>query len=86
LQLQGLTELVIDRCFTRDLTPLSAASRLVNLHLSYDCWAIMGVSFPTALPALQKLRLMAALQVGDIEGLIQCCSDYCSKLPSLAIS
>lgn len=64
LQLQGLTELVIDRCFTRDLTPLSAASRLINLHLSYDCWAIMGVSFPAALPALQKLRLMAALQVG----------------------
>jgi hypothetical protein len=64
LQLQGLTELVIDRCFSRDLTPLSAASRLVSLHLSYDCWAIMGVSFPMVLPALQKLRLMAALQVG----------------------
>lgn len=53
----------IDRCFARDLTPLADAARLQSLHLSYDCWSIMGVTFPRALPAIQQLRLMAALQV-----------------------
>jgi hypothetical protein len=32
----------------------------------------MGVSFRAALPALQKLQLMAALQVGDKAALTQC--------------
>jgi hypothetical protein len=63
LQLPALTTLVIDRCFARDLMPLAHASRLDSLHLSYDCWAIMGVTFPHTMPALKKLRLMAALQV-----------------------
>jgi hypothetical protein len=63
LQLPALTTLVIDRCFARDLTPLANASRLESLHLSYDCWAIMGVTFPHTMAALKKLRLMAALQV-----------------------
>lgn len=63
LQLPALTTLVIDRCFARDLTPLAHASRLDSLHLSYDCWAIMGVTFPPTMAALKKLRLMAALQV-----------------------
>lgn len=63
LQLPSLTTLGLDRVFARDLTPLSAAVRLSCLQLSYDCWAIMGVTFPQHLPALRKLRLMAALQV-----------------------
>ena len=58
-----MTTLGIDRCFARDLTPLADAVRLQSLQLSYDCWSIMGVTFPRALPALQQLRLMAALQV-----------------------
>jgi hypothetical protein len=61
--LPALTTLGLDRCFARDLTPLSSAARLETLALSYDCWAIMGVTFPPKLPALWKLRLMAALQV-----------------------
>jgi hypothetical protein len=62
-QLPALTTLGLDRCFARDLTPLSDAMKLESLHLSYDCWAIMGVTFPSKLPAIKKLRLMAALQV-----------------------
>lgn len=63
--LPALTTLGLDRCCARDLTPLSSAARLETLVLSYDCWAIMGVTFPPKLPALRKLRLMAALQVGS---------------------
>lgn len=65
-QLPALTTLGLDRCFARDLTPLSDVTKLQSLHLSYDCWAIMGVTFPSKLPAIQKLRLMAALQVCTI--------------------
>lgn len=63
-QLPALATLGLDRCFARDLTPLSDAPQLETLHLSYDCWAIMGVTFPCKLPVIKKLRLMAALQVG----------------------
>lgn len=63
-QLPSLSTLGLDRCFARDLGPLCAATQLENLYLSYDCWAIVGVTFPTHLPALTKLRLMAAVQVG----------------------
>jgi hypothetical protein len=57
-----LTALLLDRCSVRDLSPLSAVRGLQSLHLSYDVWAIVVVTFPPTLPALRQLRIMAPLQ------------------------
>lgn len=61
-QLPQLHTLVMDRCSARDLTPLSAMQQLASLHLSLDCWAVVGVTFPSQLPSLKQLRVMAPLQ------------------------
>ncbi|WIA28477.1 hypothetical protein OEZ86_011021 [Tetradesmus obliquus] len=57
-----LTALTIDRCFARDLTPLSGHPTLQELYLGYDVWVVMGLQLPEHLPALRRLRISSAIQ------------------------
>lgn len=61
--LTGLTRLALDRCLTRDLGVLCGHPSLSELAIAYDVWVAVGLVFPTQLPALTRMRIMAEIQV-----------------------
>lgn len=56
-----LTHLSIERCAVRDLRPLDGHATLAELRLSYDSWGVMQLRLPSTLPALRRMRIMAAI-------------------------